>query len=470
MQKLSILFFSIAIVFFYGCNRDSKSGQHTKSGSLSPDTSIEVVSRQKANYNVFIENSGSMDGYVKQPSDFKNSLYKLIGDIQNYNLSDKLRLNFINEIICPQKPDAPTPDIIYFIQNLKPTDFKNSGCGFKDSYLPNIISKSISTYPKDVNVLISDCIFSAKEGSSVNFLAAAKQSLRTFMKTELDSNEISCVILKMNSKFYGTYFIENKSNNKKVETLAGQNRPYYIILFGNSQPINYLLQKIKFSNYPGFETSYYLLTPNANKPNSKIIRTNKIGDFEIEQPATKLTINDAKAGGKNSNENQFQFSVASNLEFLKMDETYLSNTANYEVPSNYSLVSISKNSDYTNESLKGFTHVFTLSTSDLKQNQEVFIKLKSKLPPWVDSSSTEDDSNPLNPLQQKQTFGFKYLIEGISEAYADKYEGKEQFGINVKVSSNNYDKHGSSSKFPWLLLLLVGSIIGVLLFFKNKKS
>ncbi|MDP1812489.1 MAG: hypothetical protein Q8K66_13905 [Sediminibacterium sp.] len=470
MHKLSISILSIAIVIINGCNSDSKSGQHTKGNIPTKDTSSEYVSASKANYNIYIENSASMDGYVKQPSDFKNGLYKLIGDIHNYNLSEKLLLNFINDTICPQKVNAPTPDIIYFIENLKPTDFKNSGCEVKNSFLPNIISKAVSANPKDVNILISDCIFSSQKGSSKDFLSAAKESMRTFIKTELDRNDISCVILKMNSQFYGTYFIENKSITKKTEILNGQKRPYYIILFGNSSSVNYLLQKIKFSNYPGFETSYYLLTPNANKPNSKIIRTNKIGDFEIEQPATKLTINDAKAGGKNSNENQFQFSVASNLEFLKMDETYLSNTANYEVPSNYNLITISKNDDNTNESLKGFTHVFTVRTLDLKQNQEVFIKLKSKLPPWVDSSSTEDDSNPLDPVQQKKTFGFKYLIEGISAAYADKYEGKEQFGINVKVSSNNYDKHGSSSKFPWLLLLLIGCIIGALLFFKNKKS
>lgn len=473
MLKLFCYAVFVVLVIASGCRDGNKSGQLPHRAASPNGDSVDHRGEALpalTSYNIYIENSGSMDGYVRQPSDFKNSLYKLIGDIQNYNLSKNLRLNFINDIVCPQKPDAPASDIIYFIGNLKPTDFKNSKCGFRDSYLPNIISKAISNYPKDVNVLISDCIFSSKDGSSANFLAAAQQSLRTFIKTELDSNEISCVILKMNSKYYGTYFIENKSDGKKTESFNGQNRPYYIILFGNLQPINYLLQKIKFSNYPGFETSYYLLTPKANKPDSKIIRANKIGDFEIEQPATKLTINDAKTGSKNSNENQFQFSVASNLDFLKMDEDYISDTYNYEVPSNYSLVNISRNNDYTNESLKGFTHVFTLRTSDLKQNQEVFIKLKSNLPPWVDSSSTNDDSNPLDPMQQKQTFGLKYLIEGISEAYADKYNGKEQFGITVKVSSNNYDKHGSSSKFPWMLLLLIGSIIGVLLFFKNRKS
>jgi hypothetical protein len=464
LQKL--LFYSIFIIFISCKNNGNGSGNTGKNKTEKADTLVEVLT--KPNFNVYIENSASMDGYVNQPSDFKNGLYKLIADVHNFNLADNIRLNFINDTICPQKANAPAPDIIYFIENLKPADFKNSGCEVKNSFLPNIIFKAISTSPKEVNILISDCIFSSQKGNSKDFLSAAKESVRTLIKNEIDKNEMSCVILKMNSRFYGTYYIENKTEKKKTEILNGQNRPYYILMFGNSLAINNLLQKIKFSNYAGFEASYYLLTPNANKPNSKLIRTNKIGDFEIEQPATKLVINDAKVGTKNDKD--FQFSIATNLGFLKMDETYLSDIANYEVPTNYKLVSVVKNEDLTNEGLKDYTHIFTIKTQDLKQNQEVFVKLKSKLPSWVEASSTEDDSSPNEPAQQKKTFGVKYLIEGVSSAYADKYEGKEQFSINVKVSCNKFNEQGQSSKIPWFWLILILLLVTVFLIIKNKKS
>jgi hypothetical protein len=465
-KLLQLLFFFVFTSLISCRNNGNGSGNLTKSKSEKVDTL--VTSPTKPNFNIYIENSASMDGYVNQPSDFKNGLYKLIGDIHNFNLADNIRLNFINDTICPQKANAPAPDIIYFIENLKPADFKNSGCEVKNSFLPNIIYKAISTNPKEVNILISDCIFSSQKGNSKDFLSAAKESLRTLIKNEIDKNEISCVILKMNSRFYGTYYIENKTEKKKTEILNGQNRPYYILMFGNSPAINSLLQKIKFSNYAGFETSFYLLTPNANKPISKLIRTNKIGDFEIEQPATKLVINDAKVGSKSDKD--FQFSIAANLEFLKMDETYLSDISNYEVPSNYKLVSVVKNEDVTNEGLNGYTHVLTIKTQDLKQNQEVFIKLKSKLPVWVEASSTEDDSSPNEPAQQKKTFGVKYLIEGVAAAYSDKYEGKEQFGISVKVSCNKFNEQGQTSKIPWLWLIIGGIIISIFLIIKNKKS
>lgn len=467
--RLSLLFlFLCTLLFQLGCNNsnDSSSGHHSKNKDLLRDSTNTSLSSTKSDFNIYIENSASMDGYVKEPTDFKNGLYKLIGDIQNKGLSDKLRLNFINDTICPQKPDAPALDIIYFIQNLKPTDFKSSGCGVKTSFLPNIVNKAIAAYPKDVNILISDCIFSSEKGNSTNYLSAAQQSMRTFIKTELNKNDISTIVIKMKSQFFGTYFIENKSAGNKTKELNGQKRPYYIIIFGNPQSIKSLLEKIDFSEYTGFEKSYYLLTPNANKPVSKVIRKDKIGDFEIEQPASKLVINNAKA----DNEKSFQFSVASNLKFLEIDDSYLTNIANYEVSQNYKLISVSRNNDPTDESLTGFTHVFTIQTSDLKPNQDVFIKLKSNLPPWVDASSTEDDSNPEDSIQQGKTFGFKYLIEGISDAYADKYQGKEQFGINIKVSSSNYDTHGSSAKFYWGILFLLVFIIGILVYLKNKNN
>lgn len=242
------------------------------------------------------------------------------------------------------------------------------------------------------------------------------------------------------------------------------------MIFGKQQKLQLFLSKINFSDYKGFENSYYLLTPVNSKPTAKVIRSGKIGDFEIEQPATKLVINKAKAGGRNTDQNIFQFSIAANLEFLKIDDTYLSNPSNYDLPNNYTITAIEKNNDETNEGLKGYTHVFKIRTTDLKQIQDVSIKLKSKLPNWVTESSTIDDSNPFDTVKQHQTFGFDYLIRGLSEAYSDKYQGQEQFAISIKVSQNKYNSHGSSSKLPWLLLLIIGCIIGMLLFFKNKKS
>lgn len=39
---------------------------------------------------VYVENSGSMDGYVKGATDFENSVYSFLSDVQHADLGDRL--------------------------------------------------------------------------------------------------------------------------------------------------------------------------------------------------------------------------------------------------------------------------------------------------------------------------------------------------------------------------------------------
>jgi hypothetical protein len=456
----------IISVIINSCSGGSKSGNKDhKNPTISENSNSNEYF--KPNYNIYIENSASMDGYVSTESDFKNSVYGLVTDLKAKNIADKLSLNYITDSIYPFKSNNLSSDIEYFIKFLDPNTLMKNTKGRTTSLIPNVIQKVVSTKPDEVNILVSDFIFSSGDGNSTGYLNQQKNAINLILSDQLRKSEFSTIILKFSSQFKGTYFIESI---KAPPATINCRRPYYIMIFGNNKNIQGLLNKIKFSDYSGFITSYYLLTPNANNPNSKLIRSPRKGEFQIEQHASKsIIINNAKYQKNSTDEKIFQFSVASNLEFLKMDDSYLLNKSNYELPTNYTLVSIKKNDDLTNEGLKGFTHIFTLKTSDLKQNQEVTIKLKSKLPPWVVESSTEIDSNPSDIKQQDKTFGFKFLIEGIAAGYENVYNGKEQFGINIKVSSGNYNSKPSTGFPMWILFILV-SLIVVIIYFKYKKN
>ena len=456
----------IVTAWLCSCN-SNKSGQRIPQ-LVEKDTNAKV-SFDKSNYNIYIENSGSMDGYVATESDFKNSVYGLITDLKAKDVADKLNLFYINDSICTFRPNALPDDIVYFIRNLNPTTFRNNGCGRKSSYIPDIIKRIIMGNDTNISILFSDYIFSSREGSSTSYLTQQKYSVQLAIANELKKHDFSTIIFKFNSQFNGKYYIE--SNKPTWLDLTGRNarRPYYAMVFGRRDKLNGFLSKIKPSEYNGFENSYYLLTPASIKPNAKIIRDNRIGDFEIDQPATQLIINNVRGKGVNESSKVFQFSIAVNLEFLKIDDSYLLNPGSYEVSNNYSIVSIYRNKDETNESLRGYTHVFTLKTVDVKQVQDVTIKLKSELPDWVGNSSNVDDSDPLDSLQETQTFGFKYLIEGISKGYSDQYEGKEQFAISIKVSKDNYGEHGRHSSFPWWIILIFIGVVGLIIWLKNKK-
>jgi hypothetical protein len=469
MLRLPIYILTLISLFFIGCKGGSKSGQLAKNITPGNDTSIVENSFKKANYNVYIENSGSMNGYVCIGSDFKNAVLGLITDLKSKNITDTLSIYYVNKQICPKQINALPQEIEYFFKNLNPTSFSNSGCGTNTSFMPEIIKKAVTTNPNTVNILVSDFIFSDSLGSSPQYLESARYTVKLYLADELKQRDFSTIVLKLNSQFEGYYYVESKRPLKIDLKNKNIRRPYYIMIFGNQEKLQLFLSKIKFNDYKGFENSYSLLTPANIKPNAKLIRTNRIGDFEIEQPSTKLVINNAKAGGRNADQNTFQFSIAANLEFLKIDDSYLSSPANYDISSNYTITSILPNTDETNESLKGFTHIFTISTFDLKLMQDVSIQLKSKLPNWVTESSTIDDSNPFDSLKQHQTFGFDYLIRGLSGAYTDRYSGKEQFSISIKVSKNNYNSHGFDAKFRWWIIFALLFIVGIFIWVKNKK-
>ena len=462
------------VILFSACNGNrSGSGQRSGSGAAAAPAPATVapqpVPAGKADYNIYLENSGSMFGYVTKPTGFTNSVYGLITDLDAKNVAGRLNLFFINDSICPQKPDADAKDIQRFIRSLSPQTLQNSGCGVKDSQLPDIIKQVISAAPDKVNILISDCIFSDNGGNSSGSLDAAKNSLELFVSNELGRRDFSTIIVKLSSPYYGKYWIETAQRKKKFEVLSGQNRPYYMLIFGRQEKLSLLYSRIHFKDYEGYENSHYLLPPAASRPQAQIIRNNKIGDFRIEQPATRLVLNNATSGGRNAGADEFQFSLAADLLPLNLDEAYLSNTSNYELPANYSLVSITRTDPLNNESQSAYSHVFTVKTSDLKQTQEVYIKLKPGLPGWIGKTSTTDDSNPFDAAQQKQTFGLEYLIKGMAEAYADKYEGKEQFNITVQVSRDNYAAHGKSGGFPWWVLMVLAAVVGIIIWLKNKK-
>ena len=64
---------------------------------------------------VFVENSGSMDGYVKGATDFENAVYSYLSDLQladlgvkNDSISSKnsMELYYINSKVLPFAPDV----------------------------------------------------------------------------------------------------------------------------------------------------------------------------------------------------------------------------------------------------------------------------------------------------------------------------------------------------------------------------
>ncbi|HWB92551.1 MAG TPA: hypothetical protein VG605_11890 [Puia sp.] len=477
------------LIFLVGCGRGGSSGSRGRAsagdaeasgggaeasagGAVSGAAGSAVIG--PVAYDVYFDNSASMDGYLSGPgTDLKNDVHAFLKDLQTQGIADTIDLGYVNDRLCSYRRNASAAEVNAFIRTLNHDSLVRNGCGRKDSYMDAMLQQVLGANPDHVHVLISDYIFSIGVGNSSELLKQQGDNVETVLSSELRKRDFSTIILKFSSGFDGTYYVESRGGgNGSALPVHGIRRPYYMMIFGSALRMRRLMDFYKssrFRSFSRFEQVAYFFEPGGASAGgrsgggatggdglaagghgtaarghgaaAKLIRKDRVGEFEIVQPATQLVIDKAVADSV-----EFQFSVAVDLDELKLDDKYLTNPENYDLPANYRIAAIRRNDDPEDEALRGYSHVFLIRTSDLKPVQDVYLRLKTMIPSWVYSGSTVDDRDPTDSLQQRQTFGFRYLVEGIARGYADRYRNTNLFSLNIQVSQGTATAGGSVSR------------------------
>lgn len=387
---------------------------------------------QDANIDVFIENSMSMDGYVKGSTEFEAALSDLLVQMQYKYNKENINVNFINTKIYPSK----VVEVKTFVETLDPSKKPYNEGKRTVSKLNEILETILdSTSKSDVSILVSDCIYSLGKGKDTEGALEFEKSLTKGAFLEKSKEfDFSTIVLKMNSKFDGVYYDLNDTKTK----LSKANRPYYFWIIGNNQLIKSFQKIIDLKNLKGFEKSYYLSNnEESNQPYFSVLKkTNKIGNFKpTDRKAKDLkSINEIEYDNGN-----LQFSIAIDLDNIPVDKSYLMNTENYVVPAGYSITSIEKvdrnkieRRDFLTVEKTTATHIFTVATSNKYTLQDLKLELSNKIPSWVKESNSIDDRDVENELDK--TFGILYLVQGVSEAYTTQNpNNKSYFQIKIEI-------------------------------------
>lgn len=378
----------------------------------------------------FIENSGSMDGYVRGITDFEASLSDLMVQLQYKYGKENLNVNFINTQVYPSEVD----EVDGFIESLEPGSKPYRVGNMRVSRLNEIFKIILSKTDKQtISILISDCIYSLGRGRDTESALQFQKSLTKGEFLEKSKEfDISTIILKMTSNFTGNYY--NKDNES--EYIKNKKRPYYLFFIGSKKQIEGIRKHIDLSKLKGLENSYYLESKAKEQtPFYTILsRYNKVGDFKQtnRRERTIYSIENVKF-----RDDEFQFSVAVDFSNVSAEESYLENSENYEV-NGFTVVSIEKidfsqlhSRDKQTAESNGATHIITLKTSTESSIQDIELILPNKIPQWVYETNTNDDKNILSQLDK--TFGIRYLIEGVSEAYEIRNKKKNNY-ISMKFN------------------------------------
>lgn len=383
------------------------------------------------NINVYLENSASMDGYVKGVTEFETAIYNLLGDFKISGLCDSLNLNYINKTIPYQKQNALPADIQDFIEKLEPSVFKLRGGDRSVSDLKNILSTVLKTVNnKNAAVLISDFVFSpGKNANAQDYLNNQGVGIKIDFAEKLKEFDLSAVVIQLQSNFDGLYY----DKTDKPLSFKGK-RPYYVWIFGSTQQISTILNKKVLDNIKGGYSNRLVLQSikGISEPNYKILYSPKIGSFSAKQLNAKI-ISDASTSKDNQTKGLFGFNVAVDLSNSLQDANYFLDTSNYILSNTKYQLKVETITDKNDASLSGFTHLLKLQTGELRE-EVLKIEIVGKTPSWVFNSTSIDDSNILNDKnEQQKTFGLQYLIEGISDAFYPKSKSNAINSISITI-------------------------------------
>ena len=408
---LSAVFYLMTILMtglLTACSYDRERGRKNVPVSAeetpAPAASPADASPLSLGYSVLLENSGSMDGYVRGVTSFEDDIYQLLVDLE-YS-ADTLSLFYINS-----QPILYPSGIESFINQLEPAEFQQRGGNRSNSDLNQIFRELLRrTSDRQAGLLISDFILSLEKGNTQDLLNNQRISVYSTFRRRLEAVPFATYVVKMYSEFTGNYY----TKDDRPVYLPGIRRPYYLWFTGPTAAIRSLPATLKVDQLPGYVDSYTLLPApkdSASTPPFYTVLNNtyKQGSFRTDRAAAGQEpsgqryvrgIENARASQRGETSGTFGFSVAVDMSGVAAGGNYLSDPDSYQVQG-YRLDTVMVVGQ-TNElhprdqaMAQGTTHVLVFSATGTNY-ADLRVILKKQPPTWVQQTSTDDDSNMKN--------------------------------------------------------------------------
>jgi|GEM_PF-2125374 len=376
-------------------------------------------------YSVYLENSGSLNGYLLAPGDsnFKSNVYHLISTLNG--LPDKKALNLydINTQTIPVALNADAAKVSDYLKGLDAAVMKArskaAGGNQSQSNLQQIFQTILDkSGAEEISLLVTDGIFSpGRKGNAEDFLSQQRSSIHVFMAEKLRRRPFSTLVLQFHSDFNGTYYYQDNSTCKG----SFKERPYYVICFGPQEALFRLWKKVQEqTGFSGYREFLFLTDSNQYQVASRI--RNAFEYYEYD-PDEQMAVREMRRGGR---DNKYRIKLSANFSRLPLNDAYLVNRANYSLSPGFIIDSIYASGQ------RGFTHELILSTLAARSGT-ITLSLKKQLPAWIAATNLDDDRSVSPEELRGRTFGIRYLLEGIYNAYAAAYTQPFYYSLSISV-------------------------------------
>lgn len=373
--------------------------------------------------NVYLENSGSMNGYVDAGrTDFQQNVFNYLDDVEQW-LGSQLNLFYINSELIPKGNYLDD-----YINKLTPQDFKNSG-GSKSTTDIADLFRLVLEQGNDsvVSILVSDFIFSpGTKNNPEQYLGDQQVKIKRAFENYLNKHsDIAVMVYQLYSNFKGTYYDYLNTPHKNYE---GQ-RPYYIWVIGHPLKIAEMKVAIPESKFLHKVENFWSITSfSPIIENYAILPNPRKGDF------TKQNKSEMKRMRKDA-QGEFLFTVGADLGVLDLllGNDYLLDTDHYARIINKQTaddwyITVAPNTIPKSPA----THNISLFTKGTLPQGDFELAICRKKPKWADEYSDKDD-RVLNDSNQKKTYGLHFIFDGIVQAYSAK-RGDYYSSMNFKMN------------------------------------
>ena len=361
---------------------------------------------------LYIENSGSMDGYMFDGSELKDAVYSYVSGLSTH--TDTTEVYFVNSDVY--RVNAPLQEVIY---SMSPALFHKSPGDKANTDIADIFGMILSQVEENsVSILVTDAILDLPKGNTVFFYTKQTQIKSIFENLLKENSNLAIEIFRMSSRFNGKYYFTGGS-----VALSDQKRPYYMFVIGDKQALSSANDIVSKSQIQHGVDNYYAYSSYTQVPFVIMNKKKKAkGDkFEVrlQQKAVPVI---AKV----------------DLSYTLHEEEFLNDSNLYSIAFGDENIRIKNIKELPKE--PEYTHAFTLTLPE--NSNEGSVNLYFCPPPypyWLDDAN--DDLSDASVATTLKTTGIKYIIEGISDAFASTcVNNPAPFTDGSKVFTPKIDK------------------------------
>lgn len=373
-------FFSICALLLVSCGNAKISWPSGKNKNL-----------EKCVVNLYVENSGSMDGYMHDGFEFKDAVFGYITGVNRY-VKDT-RFFYINSKIVPN--NIPLENLS---GSFSADAFRAAGGDRSSTDLASMLKMVLERLDgKTVSVFVSDCILSLPKGAARNYFVNNQISIEAIVSKKLKKQkDLTFVVYRLMSRFCGKFY------NSKGSTDIDARRPYYVVLAGSRNLVSQLVRKVPLESVPNAKVTSMVAYTAKHIP--VVTLTNSTGRLFKDNKCTLLP----EKGSDN-----YRIKILADLTSTFIDADTLVNRNLYKSSDRqFKLEYVEKIKDPESP----YTHILTVSAPQSVQptNERISLK-KPETPVWIEQAN--DDTGV---FIGRKTTGIKYVLYGIGNAYDDK--------------------------------------------------